>query len=87
MKFEDIQDKMYAVENVNQDFKLVKTLPSLKSLILALSFAKNPDELTQTNIAGFVCVTESNSEIMTLLSPQPNLPDCLFLVTDITMHF
>jgi len=90
MKFEDIQDKMYAVENVNQDFKLVKTLPnpkSLKSHILALSFAKNPDELTQTNIAGFVCVTECNSETMTLLSPQPNLPDCLFLVTDITMHF
>ena len=64
---------MYAVENVNQYFKLVKTLPNPKSLkshnhILALSFpfAKNPDELTSLNRYCGICLWYGILEYFTL---------------------
>ena len=94
VKFEDIENKLYTVQNVNQQFKLEKTIPdtlfstnifkTLKNRVIALSFAKNSEDLTQSNVAGFVCVTECNADSLTILSPQPEpLPDCLFLVTEI----
>ena len=89
VKFEDIQDRLFQVEKVDRDFKLSKHLPdpkSLKNCVLALSFAKNANELTRSNIAGFVCVTEASTDTLTFLSPQPEpLPELLFLKTEITL--
>ena len=42
--------------------------------------------LFNCNVAGFICVTivDTKSKIVTILSPQPELPaDCLFVVSDI----
>ena len=54
--------------------------------LLAVSFTSVPEQLIMTNVAGFVLVTEVNSEEqrITLLSPQPKpLPDTCFLLSDI----
>ncbi|KAJ9598459.1 hypothetical protein L9F63_010855, partial [Diploptera punctata] len=55
--------------------------------ILAVSFAASVDEeVIQSNVAGFVCVTNIDMErqIMTVLSPQPRpLPKTLLILSDI----
>ncbi|XP_058053652.1 protein CLP1 homolog [Anopheles bellator] len=69
--------------------KLVAVLPGPQLLhhILAVSFAENTDEnVIQTNIAGFICVTNVNMEkqVLTILSPQPRpLPQTILLVSDL----
>ncbi|XP_052861487.1 protein CLP1 homolog [Anopheles cruzii] len=69
--------------------KLVAVLPGPQLLhhILAVSFAENTDEnVIQTNVAGFICVTNVNMEkqVLTVLSPQPRpLPQTILLVSDL----
>ncbi|XP_052894833.1 protein CLP1 homolog [Anopheles moucheti] len=69
--------------------KLVAVLPGPQLLhhILAVSFAESTEEnVIQTNVAGFICVTNVNMEkqILTVLSPQPRpLPQTILLVSDL----
>ncbi|PNF25313.1 CLP1-like protein [Cryptotermes secundus] len=61
--------------------------PNLLHHILAVSFAASVEEdVIQSNIAGFVCVTNVDMErqSMTVLSPQPRpLPKTLLILSDI----
>ncbi|KAJ4439451.1 protein CLP1 homolog [Periplaneta americana] len=61
--------------------------PNLLHHILAVSFAASvEEEVIQSNVAGFVCVTNVDMErqSMTVLSPQPRpLPKTLLLLSDI----
>ncbi|ETN63360.1 pre-mRNA cleavage complex II protein Clp1 [Anopheles darlingi] len=69
--------------------KLVAVVPGPQLLhhILAVSFAESTDEnVIQTNVAGFICVTNVNMEkqVLTILSPQPRpLPQTILLVSDL----
>uniref|UniRef100_A0A182M913 Protein CLP1 homolog n=1 Tax=Anopheles culicifacies TaxID=139723 RepID=A0A182M913_9DIPT len=69
--------------------KLVAVMPGPQLLhhILAVSFAESTEEnVIQTNVAGFICVTNVNMEkqILTVLSPQPRpLPQTILLVSDL----
>ncbi|XP_062549505.1 protein CLP1 homolog [Armigeres subalbatus] len=69
--------------------KLVAVQPSLQLLhhILAVSFAESIEEnVIQSNVAGFICVTDVNmeKEVLTILSPQPRpLPQMILLVSDL----
>ncbi|XP_046387891.1 protein CLP1 homolog [Ischnura elegans] len=69
--------------------KLVSVTPGTNLLhhLLAVSFAASLDEdVIQSNVAGFVCVTNVDMErqLMTVLSPQPRpLPKTLLLLSDI----
>uniref|UniRef100_A0A182PA03 Protein CLP1 homolog n=1 Tax=Anopheles epiroticus TaxID=199890 RepID=A0A182PA03_9DIPT len=77
MKAEDNYTKLVAVQPG----------PHLLHHILAVSFAENTDEnVIQTNVAGFICVTSVNMEkqVLTVLSPQPRpLPQTILLVSDL----
>ena len=58
--------------------------------LLGISFANSKEDLFNCNVAGFVCVTDvdTKSKIVTILSPQPELPaDCLFVVSDIQYNY
>ncbi|XP_020284023.1 protein CLP1 homolog isoform X2 [Pseudomyrmex gracilis] len=61
--------------------------PSLLHHLLSVSFADSPeDDVVQTNVAGFVCVTNVDVErqTFTVLSPQPRpLPNTVLLLSDI----
>ncbi|XP_049289666.1 protein CLP1 homolog [Anopheles funestus] len=69
--------------------KLVAVMPGPQLLhhILAVSFAESTEEnVIQTNVAGFICVTNVNMEkqVLTVLSPQPRpLPQTILLVSDL----
>jgi polyribonucleotide 5'-hydroxyl-kinase len=55
----------------------------LTNHLLAVSFAKNENELMFSNVAGFICVTkvDSDSKKISILSPQPEpLPDENFFI-------
>ena len=79
---------------VLQVFKISDVHPSeanvLRNHLLGISFANSKEDLFNCNVAGFVCVTsvDTKSKIVTILSPQPELPvDCLFVVSDIQYHY
>ena len=77
MKCEDNQTKLVSV---------TPTQGNLLHHLLAVSFSSSPEELIVTNVAGFVLVTDVNTEEqkVTLLSPQPKpLPGTLLLLSDI----
>ncbi|KOC64300.1 Protein CLP1 like protein [Habropoda laboriosa] len=61
--------------------------PNLLHHLLSVSFADSPeDDVVQTNVAGFVCVTNVDVErqAFTVLSPQPRpLPNTVLLLSDI----
>ncbi|XP_026468463.1 protein CLP1 homolog [Ctenocephalides felis] len=61
--------------------------PALLHHLLAVTFAENPDEeVLQSNIAGYVCVTHVDMErqVFTVLSPQPRpLPQTVLLLSDL----
>ncbi|XP_053683587.1 protein CLP1 homolog [Sabethes cyaneus] len=61
--------------------------PHLLHHVLAVSFAESTEEnVIQTNVAGFICVTNVNMEkqVLTVLSPQPRpLPQTILLVSDL----
>ncbi|KAG7202773.1 hypothetical protein KM043_009941 [Ampulex compressa] len=61
--------------------------PNLLHHLLSVSFADSPeDDVVQTNVAGFVCVTNVDVErqTFTVLSPQPRpLPNTVLLLSDI----
>ncbi|XP_055535949.1 protein CLP1 homolog [Wyeomyia smithii] len=61
--------------------------PQLLHHILAVSFAESTEEnVIQTNVAGFICVTNVNmeKEVLTILSPQPRpLPQTILLVSEL----
>ncbi|XP_058464226.1 protein CLP1 homolog [Malaya genurostris] len=61
--------------------------PHLMHHILAVSFAESTEEnVIQSNVAGFICVTNVNmeKEVLTVLSPQPRpLPQTILLVSDL----
>ncbi|XP_055606682.1 protein CLP1 homolog [Uranotaenia lowii] len=61
--------------------------PQLLHHILAVSFAESTEEnVIQSNVAGFICVTNVNmeKEVLTILSPQPRpLPQTILLVSDV----
>ncbi|KAK0164435.1 hypothetical protein PV328_003066 [Microctonus aethiopoides] len=61
--------------------------PSLLHHLLSVSFADSPeDDVVQTNVAGFVCVTnvDVDRQTITVLSPQPRpLPNTVLLLSDI----
>lgn len=61
--------------------------PNLLHHILAVSFAASvEEEVIQSNVAGFVCVTniDMDRQTMTVLSPQPRpLPKTLLILSDI----
>jgi len=69
--------------------KLVPVTPGLALLhhILSVSFAASPeDDILQTNIAGFICVTAVDMErqVMTVLSPQPRpLPRSILILSEV----
>ncbi|XP_075212091.1 protein CLP1 homolog isoform X2 [Lycorma delicatula] len=77
MKAEDNMTKLVAVTPG----------PNLLHHLLAVSFAASvEDDVIQTNIAGFICVTNVDVErqMLTVLSPQPRpLPDTLLILSDI----
>lgn len=61
--------------------------PQLLHHILAVSFAESTDEnVIQSNVAGFICVTNVNmeKEVLTVLSPQPRpLPQTILLLSEL----
>ncbi|CAN7996966.1 unnamed protein product [Ixodes hexagonus] len=61
--------------------------PNLLHHILSVSFAASSDEdILQTNVAGFICVTEVDvdRQTLTVLSPQPRpLPKAVLLLSEI----
>ncbi|KAL3250133.1 hypothetical protein MRX96_055731 [Rhipicephalus microplus] len=61
--------------------------PNVLHHILSVSFAASSDEdILQTNVAGFICVTEVDMErqTLTVLSPQPRpLPKAVLLLSEI----
>ncbi|KAF7990682.1 hypothetical protein HCN44_000487 [Aphidius gifuensis] len=61
--------------------------PNLLHHLLSVSFADSPeDDVVQTNVAGFVCVTkvDVDKQTITVLSPQPKLlPNSVLLLSDI----
>ncbi|XP_034240619.1 protein CLP1 homolog [Thrips palmi] len=69
--------------------KLVQMQPGMGILnhILAVSFANSlEEEVIQSNVAGFICVTKVDPErqMMTVLSPQPRpLPQTLLLLSEV----
>ncbi|CAL1276648.1 unnamed protein product [Larinioides sclopetarius] len=77
MKPEDNRTKLVSVQNGQ----------NLLHHILSISFAESlEEEVVKTNIAGFVCVTNVNTErqTITVLSPQPRpLPKTIFLMGDV----
>ena len=75
-------------------FKISDVHPSegkvLGNHLLGISFANSKEDIFNCNVAGFVCVTsvDPKSKIVTILSPQPELPaDCLFVVSDIQYDY
>ncbi len=78
MRQEDNQTKLVAVQP--------SSARDLLNRVLAVSFATAPEDLIVTNVAGFVVVTDINTDEqrLTLLSPQPRpLPETLLLVSEI----
>ncbi|XP_043471503.1 protein CLP1 homolog [Leptopilina heterotoma] len=76
---------MTADENMTK-LVAVSPGPNLLHHLLSISFANsNEDDVIQTNVAGFVCVTNVDVErqTLTVLSPQPKLPQTVLLVSDI----
>ncbi|XKL60133.1 hypothetical protein PGB90_001149 [Kerria lacca] len=73
----------------NYLIKLVSIQPSPNILhhVLSVSHATTADEkVIETNVAGFVCVTNVDTErqILTILSPQPKpLPDACLILSDV----
>ncbi len=69
--------------------KLVHVQPNQRDLLnhlLAVSFATEPADLILSNVAGYIVVTDVNTEEhkLTVLSPQPRpLPDTLLLLSDV----
>ncbi|GLV40332.1 crowded by cid [Carabus blaptoides fortunei] len=61
--------------------------PGILHHLMGVSFAENTDDaVIQTNVAGFVCVTNVDVErqTMTILSPQPRpLPNNVLLLSDL----
>ncbi|XP_011708131.1 PREDICTED: protein CLP1 homolog [Wasmannia auropunctata] len=63
--------------------------PSLLHHMLSISSVNPPEDVVQTNVAGFVCVTNVDVErqtftTLTVLSPQPRpLPNTVLLLSDI----
>ncbi|CAD6208997.1 GSCOCG00003644001-RA-CDS [Cotesia congregata] len=74
----------------NKATKLIPVVPgpNLKKHILSISLADpNKDDIVQTNIAGFVCITNVDvaKQTMTILSPLPGpLPNNVLLLSSIT---
>lgn len=62
--------------------------PSILHHILSVSHATSPDEdVIKSNIAGFVCITNVDTErqLLTVLSPQPKpLPDACLILSDVS---
>uniref|UniRef100_A0A1B6BXL4 Protein CLP1 homolog n=2 Tax=Clastoptera arizonana TaxID=38151 RepID=A0A1B6BXL4_9HEMI len=77
MKSEDCMTKLVSVQPG----------PNLLHHLLAVSFATSvDDDVLQTNVAGFICVTnvDPDRQTITVLSPQPRpLPDTLLFLSDI----
>lgn len=77
MKAEDNKTKLVAVTPT----------PTLLHHILAISFADSvEDDIIQTNVVGFICVTQVDvdRQTITILSPQPRpLPNNICLLSDI----
>ncbi|EEC10333.1 cleavage/polyadenylation factor Ia subunit Clp1p, putative, partial [Ixodes scapularis] len=67
--------------------RVVGKSPNLLHHILSVSFAASSDEdILQTNVAGFICVTEVDVErqTLTVLSPQPRpLPKAVLLLSEV----
>ncbi|KAK0092023.1 hypothetical protein PV326_002370 [Microctonus aethiopoides] len=65
----------------------VKPGPSLLYHLLSVSFANSPkDGVVQTNVSGFICVTnvDVDRQTITVLSPQPQpLPNTVLLLSDV----
>lgn len=77
MKAEDNMTKLVAVQPG----------PNLLHHILAVSFAESiEDDVIQTNVAGFICVThvDCDRQTITVLSPQPRpLPNVILLLSEL----
>ena len=93
-KFEFSSQYSYYICTSLQVFKISDVHPSegkvLGNHLLGISFANSKEDIFNCNVAGFVCVTsvDPKSKIVTILSPQPELPaDCLFVVSDIQYDY
>ncbi len=91
VKIADIEDRIYRVDNKSriEEVDLTGNAKEAMNHLVAVSFAKNQDELLDSNIAGFVCIVDSDEEKgkITVLSPQPKpLPDTLLLVSDVQFN-
>ena len=78
MKQDDNQTKLVAVQPSSRR--------DLLNHVLSVSFAKEPEDLLASEVAGFVVVTDINAEegVLTVLSPQAKpLPPTLLLVSEI----
>lgn len=96
VSFSELENRIFKIgalllqhDNERILFKMSNIAPSSKELanrILAVSFATNSEELTESNVAGFICVTKIDleTEKLTVLSPQPEpLPEkCLFIFSE-----
>ena len=73
---------------INSNLQVSTMIPreSLTDHLLAVSFAQDPQDLVQSSVAGFVCVTkvDMDTQKLTVLSPQ-TLPDCIFVFSDVKM--
>jgi len=96
IKYSEIKDKIFQIGPSQGEgmFKISDVHPSegkvLRNHLLGISFANSKEDLFNCNVAGFVCVTsvDTKSKIVTILSPQPELPaDCLFVVSDIQYNY
>jgi polyribonucleotide 5'-hydroxyl-kinase len=76
---------MSVEQSTNNEPQKVNALLDMRHLIIAVSYAKKPEELVQTNIAGFLHITEVNFEkqIISALSPNFDPPGDLILLSNI----
>lgn len=93
LDFSELKHQLYKVyESSDEKSKVDEFKPNQKNInafknhLLALSYAKNEEQLLTSNVAGFICVTEVDfvKQKITVLSPQPEpLPKFLMLLSDI----
>ena len=81
---------MFKISDIHPSESNVDRSNVIRNHLLGISFANSKEDLFNCNVAGFVCVTnvDTKSKIVTILSPQPELPaDCLFVVSDIQYNY
>ena len=82
--------QMFKISDIHPSESNVDRSNVIRNHLLGISFANSKEDLFNCNVAGFVCVTsvDTKSKIVTILSPQPELPaDCLFVVSDIQYNY